>query len=251
MKGFSDQALASNNASLLFLGQAGFLARAGEVTLVIDPYLTDSVGRSSPAFSRQMPPPLEPEELRADIFVVTHDHTDHLDPETLARYPHRDTTIFVAPRFAARKLVKLGAPEKNLVVIDVGETAAIRGVKLTGIFALPTGADALDTTGYRVEFANGRSFYHASDTAHCELLLRTAPQAEVLLVPINGKWGNLDVEEAMALTEAVGPRYVIPCHWDVMALNAENPETFRHFWEAKGLPTECVVLGTGETFVWG
>jgi L-ascorbate metabolism protein UlaG (beta-lactamase superfamily) len=35
-----------------------------------------------------------------------------------------------------------------------------------------------------------------------------------------------------------------------MALNSENPETFRHFWKAKGLPAECVVLGTGEEFVW-
>ena len=250
MRHLPEISLTDTQAALSFLGQAGFLARAGDVTVVIDPYLTDSVGKSSPAFSRQVPTPMEPEELRADVFIVTHDHTDHLDPETVARYPHRDATAFVAPRFAAAKLVKLGVPEANVIVVDVGETAEVRGVKITGVFALPTGADVLDTTGYRVKFANGRSLYHASDTACCELLLKAAPQAEVLLVPINGKWGNLDVEEAIALTEAVRPRYVIPCHHDVMALNSENPETFRYFWNAKGLPTECVVVEVGKSFVW-
>jgi len=244
------QPLTESQAALCFLGQAGFVAHAGKVTVAIDPYLTDSVGKRSPAFARCVLPPMEPEELRADIFIVTHDHTDHLDPETIARYQHKDTTTFVAPRFAAAKLVELGVPEANVIAVDVGETAEVREVKATGVFALPTGADVLDTTGYRVEFANGRNFYHASDTAFCELLLNAAPQAEVLLVPINGKWGNLDVDEAIALTEAVRPRYVIPCHYDVMALNAENPETFRYFWNAKGLPTECVVLEAGQSFVW-
>jgi L-ascorbate 6-phosphate lactonase len=247
----SDIKLNPSQAALLFLGQAGFLARAGDLTLVVDPYLTDSVGSRSPAFSRCAPPPMEPEQLRADVYVVTHDHTDHLDPETIKRYPHRDATAFIAPRFAAAKLVKLGVPEGNVTVVDVGETAEARGVKLTGVFALPTGADALDTTGYRIEFANGRSFYHTSDTAYCELLLKAAPRAEVLTVPINGKWGNLDVDEAIRLTEAVGPQYVIPCHHDVMALNSENPETFRHFWNARGRPTECVVLEAGKSLVWG
>lgn len=250
MKRVLDRPLAPTQAALWFLGQAGFVARAGEVTVVVDPYLTDSVGKKSPAFARCVPPPLEPEQLRVDVFIVTHDHTDHLDPETVARYQHRESTAFVAPRFAARKLVELGVPAANVTVVDVGRTVEVRGVKITGVFALPTGGDVLDTTGYRIAFANGRSLYHASDTAFCDLLLRAAPQAEVLLVPINGKWGNLNVEQAVALTEAARPRYVIPSHHDVMALNAENPETFRHFLNARGLPTECVVLEAGQPFAW-
>jgi L-ascorbate 6-phosphate lactonase len=243
--------LADNQAALWFLGQAGYIAQAGEVTLAIDPYLTDSVGKSAPLFSRRFPPPVEPEQLEVAIFVVTHDHTDHLDPETVARYQHRETTAFVAPRFAAAKLISLGVPEGNVTVVDIGETAEVRGVKITGAFALPTSADVLDTVGYRVEFANGRSFYHAGDTAFCERLLRAAPKAEVLLVAINGKWGNLDVDQAIALTEAVQPQFVIPNHYDVMALNSENPETFRHFYGQRKQPAECVVLEVMRPFVWG
>ena len=245
-----DLKLSASQAALRFLGQAGFLARAGDTTVVIDPYLTDSVGAVSPAFARRTPPPLAPEELRADIFIITHDHGDHLDPWTLAGYQHKETTTFIAPRFAARKLAEIGLPPGQIVKVDVGESAEVRGVKITGVFALPTGADALDTAGYLVEFPNGRSFYHASDTAPCDLLLQAAPRAEVLLVPINGKWGNLDVEEAIELTEAVAPRYVVPCHYDVMALNSENPETFRYFWNVREQPAECVVMDTAQPLVW-
>jgi len=243
--------LSPTQAALFFLGQAGYIARAGDVTIAIDPYLTDSAGKGSSGFSRRIPTPIEPEALEVDICIVTHDHLDHLDPETIRRYRHLESTAFVAPRFAARKLAQLGVPAAGITKVDVGETAQVRGAAITGVFALPTSADVLDTCGYLVAFPNGRSFYHASDTASCELLLKAAPKAvEVLLVPINGKWGNLDVEEAIALTEAVAPRYVIPCHYDVMALNSENPETFRYFWNVRGKATECVVLDCQNPFVW-
>jgi L-ascorbate 6-phosphate lactonase len=250
VEGVRDLALRDDQAALWFLGQAGYIARAGETTLAIDPYLSDSVGRISPAFARRLPVPVEPEELKVDILVVTHDHLDHLDPETICRYRHAETTQFVAPRFAARKLRELGIAADGVTKVDVGETAEVRGVTITGVFALPTGPDALDTAGYLVAFPNGRSFYHTSDTAFCQLLLRAAPQAEVLLVPINGKWGNLDVEEAMELTAAVRPRYVLPNHYDLMALNSENPETFRHFWNARKQPSECILPDIMQPFVW-
>ncbi len=242
--------LSPTQAALFFLGQAGYVARAGDTTLAIDPYLTDSVGASSPAFARVFPSPVAPEGLKVDVLVVTHDHTDHLDPETIARYPHRESTAFVAPRFAARKLEKLGIPSANITVVDIGETKEVRGAKITGAFALPTSADVLDTVGYRVEFANGRSFYHGGDTAFCDLLLRAAPKAEVLLVAINGKWGNLDVDQAIALTEAVKPRFVMPNHYDVMALNSENPQTFCHFLGMRGGTAQCVIPELMQPFIW-
>ncbi len=102
-----------------------------------------------------------------------------------------------------------------------------------------------------IEVANGRSVYHSSDTAFTALLLEAAPRAvEVLLVPINGKWGNLNVEQAVALTAAVGPRFVLPNHYDLMALNAENPETFRWFCQQRQLTSRCVIPTVMQPFLW-
>ena len=251
MNTIADLHLESAQAALWFLGQAGYLIRSAGVTVAIDPYLTDSAAAGAPEFTRLFPPPLAPEDLHADLYLVTHDHLDHLDPETIRRYRQRETTQFVAPRLAARKLRELGVPAENLHRLDAGEDWTSRGLTVSGIFALPTGADVLDTTGYLLRFANGRTVYHTSDTAFTPLLLQAAPRGvEVMLVPINGKWGNLNVEQAAELTAVVGPRYVLPNHYDLMALNAENPETFRWLCRQRKLAAQCVIPEVMKPFLW-
>ena len=218
--------LEPGRAALWSIGQAGFILRGGGVTVAIDPYLSDSVAKVAPDFARAVPVPIEPETLRVDLFVVTHDHLDHLDPETLARYPHKAATTFVAPRLSCRKLAALGVPAKSIVRVDSGEQASVRGLRIDGVYAVPTGPDVLDTCGYRLELPGGRTVYHTSDTGWSDLLPRAAPQAEVLLVCINGKFGNLDVGQAVRLTKAVRPKIVVPMHYDLMRLNTVNPEAF-------------------------
>ncbi len=39
-------------------------------------------------------------------------------------------------------------------------------------------------------------------------------------------------------------------HYDLMALNAENPETFRWFCGQRGLGGRCVIARRMEPFVW-
>lgn len=252
MNTIADLSLGPDQAALWFLGQAGYVIRSAGVTVAMDPYLSDSAAVGAPEFTRRFPPPLRPEDLRVDLYLVTHDHLDHLDPETIGRYAHRQSTQFIAPRLAARKLHALGVPEGNIGRLDVGEDGTWSEVTIRGVFALPTSPDVLDTTGYLLRFANGRTVYHTSDTAFTPLLMQAAPRGvDVMFVPINGKWGNLNVEQAVELTEVVGPRYVLPNHYDLMALNAENPESFRWFCQHRGLPTECVTPDLMQPFVWG
>ena len=243
--------LLPHQAALWFLGQAGYIIRTRDISVVIDPYLTDSVGEAVPEFKRVFPPPMPPEKLQADIFIATHDHGDHLDPETIQRYQYRHHTNFIAPRLAARKLAGLDVPVTNLNQLNPGEELLVKGVTIKGVFALPTGPDVLDTTGYWITFPNGRSVYHTSDTGFTPLLLQAAPKnVDVLLVPINGKWGNLTIEQAVELTAAVKPRYVLPNHHDLMALNSENPETFRWFCQQRRLETLCILPDVNNPFIW-
>lgn len=245
-----DGALQPDRAALWFLGQAGYYIRACGKSLLIDPYLSDSVGRGDPRFTRRYQPPVDPGEVRADIFIVTHDHLDHLDPETIGPYRYKDQTVFVAPRHSAKKLQSLGVKPENIRVVDHGDTVNIDGVEITGIFALGTSADVVDTAGYLIRFPNGRTVYHSADTAFCQLLLDCCPSPEVMLVCINGKYGNLNVDQAIRLAKASGPRYVIPNHYDMMELNGENPETFRCFCQEAGIGEMCRILQVMEEFQW-
>ena len=251
LKSILNYSLDSDQAGLWFLGQSGYSLRSKTVTIVIDPYLSDSVRKIAPEFGRLYPPPLNPTDLQADIFVVTHDHLDHLDPETIHAYRHTGQTIFVAPRLACKKLVALGIPLTQIVRIDSGESTVIHDVKISGIYALPTEVEVIDTTGYLIRFTNGRSVYHTSDTDFSELLLKSAPQAEVLLVCINGKDGNMGAQAAARLTKVVAPQVAaIPNHYDMMALNSENPKVFAYFakQECPNIPTK--ILQPLEAFIW-
>jgi len=245
-----DNEVPADKAALWFLGQAGYYMKSGNCTVMIDPYLTDSCGKSSPLFSRCIPTPVDPAKVTTDIFITTHDHTDHLDPETIEAYAYKENTLFVSPRHTAKHLAKLNIPPENIKVIDHGDIMQLHGVKIEGVFALATDAGSVDTCGYKLTFDNGKSVYHTADTAYCDLLLQAAPNADVLLTCINGKFGNLNIAQAIELTRAVNPKYVIPNHYDIMALNSENPESFRYFYESMKLPAQCVILEIMKQFTW-
>lgn len=237
-------------AALWFLGQSGFLIRSCGVTVVIDPYLSDSVAKVSPKLTRSYPPPIDPAELKADLFLVTHDHLDHLDPETIGPYSHKESTLFIGPRLACKKLESLGIPRRNIVPIDSGTGQTVRGVRIEGIYAVPNEAAVIDTAGYRIEFENGRRIYHSSDTGFSPLLLECAPPAEVALVCINGLWGNLNIEQAAELVKKINPNVAIPHHYDLMKLNAVDPEIFRYQMNYVNPEIQVQILKILQPFVW-
>lgn len=247
---FYDVDIAQDKATLWFLGQAGYFIKSCGKSILIDPYLSDSVGKANALFSRAFSVPVDPEKLAADLFIVTHDHLDHLDPETIARYGAGKDTSFVAPRNAAKKLECLGIAKENIFIVDHGDTVKIKDITITGVFALGTSPEVIDTTGYLIKFENGKSVYHTSDTSWCKLLAQAAPYADVLLTCINGKFGNLNIEEAVELTKIVNPKFAIPNHYDVMELNSENPEVFLYLCEENGIGEKCVILDVLVPFEW-
>lgn len=245
-----DYSLETEQAALWFLGQSGFVIKSCGKVIVIDPYLSDSVAKVSPKLTRLYPPPIEPDVLKADIFIVTHDHLDHLDPETIANYQHKETTTFVAPRLACEKLKQISIPDNNIMQIDSGQRKTVLGVDITGIYAVPNEPAVIDTTGYLIEFPNSRSIYHSADTGFSDLLLDCAPNAEVVLVCINGQWGNLNVEQAAQLANRAEARYAIPHHYDLMELNAKNPTIFAYQMNYVNSKIETKILSVLEPFVW-
>ncbi|MFQ3670972.1 MAG: MBL fold metallo-hydrolase [Verrucomicrobiia bacterium] len=241
-----------DEAALWWLGQAGYLVRSMGLTLAIDPYLSDS-GAAGGQMRRLYPPPLDPRQLKVDIFLITHDHVDHLDPETVGAYNHMSTTTFVAPRHAAAHLRRLGVSDEHLVSIHAGDVWEHGPLTVLGTFCLPTDKSALDTTGYCLRFRNGRSCWFVSDTAWTPLVIRAAPRdpvPEAVLLPFNGKFGNINIEQALDIVEPLKPRFIFPNHHDCMRLNTEDPESFLFFATRRGLRDACVFPALMRPFVW-
>src|SRR5215211_2992321 len=77
-----------NDLHLWWLVQSGFLVQWQNHHLLLDPYLSDSLTHKYAATDkphvRMTEPVIAPERLNfIDVVTSSHNHTDHLDPETL------------------------------------------------------------------------------------------------------------------------------------------------------------------------
>lgn len=230
-----------------WLGQAGFLIVQGGLRIVIDAYLSDSLaekyrGTRFP-HERMMPPPVAPGDLKdIDWVLCTHGHTDHMDPGTL---PHllaaNPAARVLVPRAEAARAEQRGVPADRLVTIDAGETVDLGGVACTAIPSaheeMSRNDDGLLYLGYVLSGA-GVSIWHSGDTipwqGQAEWLLPFG--VDLALLPVNGRDavraangvpGNLTLEEAVALSDAIGARAMLGHHFSLFDFNTLDPEQGR------------------------
>ena len=216
-----------------FLGQNGFLLRDSTGPLVaVDAYLSNSCAATFAhlpfRLDRQLPVFIEPEDLDVDIFLCTHSHQDHADPETIARLRLTRDTLFVGPWDVQPIFTRCGVRDSHRRLLHPGETIDLGGgTRLTATFALPTDATDLNHTGALVEFANGLRFFNTGDTAWAERLPALLPtDVDVCAICINGGFHNLAPAQAAFVISALRPRVAVPCHYDLMVNNVGSPAMF-------------------------
>ena len=90
-----------------WITQAGLLFETGKIKILVDPYLSDSVGEIDPKKARRIPVKEELFDVSPDVIIITHDHLDHLDPETLSRFLSREDKeiLVIASENAYNKLL--------------------------------------------------------------------------------------------------------------------------------------------------
>jgi L-ascorbate 6-phosphate lactonase len=230
IRGFS---VPADALAIWFLGQNGFLLKGSTGLVVgIDLYLTNSCATTFAhlpfRLDRQLPVFIEPEDLDIDVFICTHSHDDHADPETIRRMK-KNETIFVGPFDAMKVFAQCGVTESACRLVHPGETIAVSPTtNVQATFALPTDETDLNHTGMLLEFANGIRFYNSGDTAYADRLAALLPRdIDVCTICINGGFHNLGPSQAAAIVMAVQPRVVIPCHYDMMVNNVGSPDMFR------------------------
>jgi L-ascorbate metabolism protein UlaG (beta-lactamase superfamily) len=247
------EARTRGQARLWWLGQSGFLVQVAGKSVLFDPYLSDSLtakyAQTDKPHERLTERVISPSQLTGvDVITSSHNHTDHLDAETLL--PLLDAnpraTLVVPRANVSFVLDRLGRVESRLVPIDAGETVRISGVELLGIPAAHNTVER-DALGHcrflgMVAQVEEWKLYHSGDTMlHDGLVPALRPLSiDVALVPINGNKperrvaGNLNGAEAAKLSLDIGARLSVPHHFDMFAFNNEPPDLF---------VTECRRLG--------
>ena len=238
---------------LWWLGQSGFLVQWRGNHLLFDPYLSDSLTRkyagTDKPHTRMTERVISPDELDfIDIATSSHNHTDHLDGETLAPLmqanPEMQLLVPAANRaFAAGRL---GIDPDQLESVDAGQSITLGPVQM---HAVPAAHEELardelgrhQFVGYVAQLGPW-TIYHSGDTIPydgMEAVLRQW-EIDVALLPINGRRperrvdGNLWGREAARLAKAIGARTAIPCHYDMFEFNTETPGEFETTCQALG-----------------
>ncbi len=224
------------------LGQAGFMIESDAGVLVIDPYLSYSVDDGD-KWVRRYAPPVKPEEMTGvDVVLLSHDHLDHIDPETLigiaAASP--ECRFAASAHYAVPRLSEIGIDESRVIPLETDISVLFGNIKVTPIPAAheelhPTEKGGFAELGFIIE-TSGKRIYHGGDTCVYEGLSDRIYGADVGILPVNGRdeirhkmncIGNMNADEAAELANEAGIGLTIPCHWELYELNSETPENIR------------------------
>jgi L-ascorbate metabolism protein UlaG (beta-lactamase superfamily) len=248
-----------------WLAQSGFLIQWNGVCLLFDPYLSDSLTKkyltTNKPHTRMSELVIEPNLLDCiDIVTSSHNHTDHLDGETLIPLFKVNPKIqFIIPE-ANRDFVvdRVKCKHDFPVGLNDSEKVEMKGFTFHGV---PAAHNELERDeqgrckymGYVVKFGKW-TVYHSGDTLWYDSMVGILKpfHVDVAFLPINGNdpsrgvAGNLTTKEAAELGKAIGARLVIPHHYDLFTFNTADPNDFAK--ESKDLHQRYRILKLGEHF---
>jgi L-ascorbate metabolism protein UlaG (beta-lactamase superfamily) len=256
--------LPNPSVGLAWLGQAGFLVRHAGLRLLIDPYLSNYLGRkyTGKEFSheRMMPPPVEAGEIRElDMVLCSHRHGDHVDPDTLNILARNNPRCrFVVPRAELGYALQIGLDEARLIGTNDGET--VRVDDSTDISVIASAHEALVVNekgehhflGFILRF-DGVAVYHSGDSlVYDGLTERLRPMGiKLALLPVNGRSerlssrgivGNMTFTEARDLCLAAGIGLMVPHHFGMFSFNTVDPvELEKQIARVDRKKLQCVV----------
>ena len=173
-----------------------------EQTILLDPYLSDLVERIE-GLKRLAPPPILPADAHPGLYLVTHDHLDHLDADTISAMD-TEGVAFAAPGSCVVKLAELGIPNASITRLDRSGHLEFGRFFIEAVYARHTE----DSIGL-VLGCDGIRAYFTGDTELDDEVGRGL-RCDALFTCINGRWGNMGIPEAIQLAERVNARLAIP-----------------------------------------
>ena len=248
---------------LWWLGQSGFLVAHEGRCALLDPYLSDSLTHKYAATDkphvRMTRRVIDPARLNfIDVVSSSHNHTDHLDAETIRPLLEVNPELRLVIPEANREFVakRLGVSMALPIGCDDGTTVSTGGFSFTGI---PAAHETVERDeqgrciclGYILR-AGRWTIYHSGDTVLYDGMVDRLREfsIDVALLPINGRApqrrvaGNLSGPEAARLAHDIGAKLVVPCHYEMFEFNTASPDAFVE--ECNRLTQPHRVLRAGE-----
>ena len=177
-------------------------------TIIIDPYLSNSVEKIEPQNYRRVPVDESFLKVKTDFIVLTHDHMDHTDPETLVHYlPNGENITVLAPYNAWQKARKMGGAN-NYVMFNRKTTWSQDGIEF---YAVKAEHSDLLAVGVIIK-AEGKTYYVTGDTLYNDEIFTDLPSGiDYVFLPVNGRGNNMNMQDGAKFCQKIGAT-AIPMH---------------------------------------
>jgi len=116
---------------ITWLGHASFLIKTSNVTILTDPFLSEHASPISWAGPKRfvnLPIPIN-KLPTIDIIIVSHNHYDHLDDQTIRKLANKENIQVVVPLGLKPFFIERGY--SLITELDWGQSVSIRGLEIT------------------------------------------------------------------------------------------------------------------------
>lgn len=203
---------------VILLGQAGLLFDLDGVRVMVDPYLSNIVERLEPKNYRRQPIDESFFDIKPDILVLTHNHLDHTDPETLKKLFSRHNGICVLASGNAWQTVRKFGGDNNYIMFNRGTVWTEKGIRFEAIHAEHSDDKAVGV----IISCDGKNYYITGDTLYNKKVIKDINvPIDVVFLPINGVGNNMNMTDAAQFAREIKAKTAVPVHFGMFdSINA-------------------------------
>lgn len=218
--------LTHKGIDVTYLEHDTFRIRYGDLILYTDPFQ------------------IMPQNMKADIVTITHDHFDHMSESDLNKVI-KDGTALVASVNCIDKLKQFGSVQK--LFVKPGDIVEKMGVRIRAVPAyninkfrapgIPFHPKDYLGVGFVIEFG-GTKVYHAGDTDHIEEM-SGLKDINLALLPVSGTY-VMTAEEAAQAAKTINPELAVPMHWGAIVGTRQDAERFSQLASRNGIKAKVM-----------
>jgi L-ascorbate metabolism protein UlaG (beta-lactamase superfamily) len=225
--------------SITWLGHSTWLIKNSKYQILIDPFLTDNPVAK-----------VKPEEVSAQIILISHGHFDHVQDAAAIANRCKSTLVAnyeIATWFSEKHQVgqTIGMNIGGATKLPFGQvfmTPALHSSQL------PDGSYGGNPGGFLFEIDNVRIFYTGDTGLFSDLALWSKPTIDLLILPI-GDLFTMGIEESIRAIELIQPKYVLPTHYNTWPPIKQNAFRWAELVQQR-TSSKAIVLSPSEEYVY-
>ena len=230
-----------NDDYVAWIGHATFLIKLGDTTIITDPVFEKNMGPLIFGPKRYVDPAIDLKEIpEVNLFLLTHNHYDHLSTRTIQKFPFKKAKV-LAPLKLGKYFKRNGYADVN--EMDWYDEIKVNDLKITFLPAVHWSKRSLWDTNktlwgnFLIEYKNKKILF-ACDTGYGNIYKDLGEKyGPIDLTFINiGAYNfypmapkkdksifHTNPEEALNIGKDLQSKKVLGMHWGTVVLSLEDP----------------------------